>query len=229
MSDAIGNTAKLEGYWLNRAIDRGLIPQGSFFGATAPTAKGRGKVLQILSVSLDILKDEGGIQLTARNVSRVSGIPLANIQHYFSAHEDLLNGLLVYIGDMYEKIYSIILGNSGISSKEKLINLIRSQIDDCLNPDSTSLLFELWSICNRNPRLSHTMNSLYVWQEEQLQGLIVDIRPDISLNDAAVRAALMVAQIEGLPTVLRGQMNSYNMISELQSSAEIQLMNIALS
>ncbi len=187
--------------WLETALRDGVIPSGTFYGAVASTPKGRDRVIDVLEHAVRILTQQGLVNLTLRSVARESGITLANLQHYFPNHEDLVSGLLLYVADRYDGEYRVLVNRPFASQMTKLETFIRFHVDDCTRLETTSLFFEIWSMCQRNDRLARLMDSMYAWHRQQVERLIDAANPGLTQSELTTRAMLIVAQIEGL-TVL---------------------------
>jgi len=214
--------------WAETAEQIGIIAPGSFFGAATVTTKGRERVVQILEAALRILPREGLVKLTLRNVAREADITLANLQHYFATHADLVNGMLILLADNYDRTYRQMFERPFASPVTKLEAVLRFFLDDCTRSETAALFFEIWSMCQRDERLSRTMDSMYGWHRWSIERMVLDAIPGLPDDEIVTRAALIVTQIEGLSVIYcHGRLDHPNPEAFRKACIE-QLLKIAL-
>lgn len=187
--------------WLQAATQAGLLAPGTCFGVVVPTEKGRRRVEQVLALARDIMRQQGSSQISLRNLARAAGMGLANLQHYFPTHADLLNAVFISVADSYDARYRDLLGRGFSSPRLKLETFLRFHVDDCMQPGTAALFFEIWSLAARDAVLGATMDSMYAWHRNEIKMMLAQACPGLSPGELSLRATLIVAQIEGLAVV----------------------------
>jgi hypothetical protein len=60
------------------------------------------------------------------------------------------------------------------------------------------LLLEMWAMANRSPAVARMMNTFYGRLRASIERMIADLSPTMAAETRALRAALIMTQIEGL-------------------------------
>ncbi len=163
------------------------------------TEKGMGRALDILHAARDILAAEGYAGLSMRGVAAQVGMSLSNVQHYYGSKDDLLEALLLYTMELFQrKIDSISASMPSESRMDRFLSTCDMFLEELSDPVTHAIFFELRALASRNEFASRLMDKMLARERKALFYLIQGINPAISDDDYMQRAMLMVAQIEGL-------------------------------
>ncbi len=166
---------------------------------TAIRAKGQQRVTDILNAARAILIEDGYIQFSLRNVAGRAGIHLSNLQYYFAGKDELIHGLMEFIGqgymDKYEELFST-LPQDGELRFEAVLDYLISDIKDA---ETRRFFIQFWALLESSDAHSGVLlNELYDLQIKQLNFLVAGINPDLSEGRIQQRSAMIAAMIEGM-------------------------------
>ena len=101
--DSIGQTTKKVNPVKVPFIDIATMPTKNIGqrGGSAINVKGQKRVKDILNAACNVLIEDGYSQFSLRNIARSAGIHLSNLQYYFAGKNELIHGLVYFIGEEY--------------------------------------------------------------------------------------------------------------------------------
>ncbi|WP_136413984.1 MULTISPECIES: TetR/AcrR family transcriptional regulator [Oxalobacteraceae] len=163
------------------------------------TEKGYERAHDILQAAREIFAAEGYGGLSMRRVAAQVGASLSNVQHYYGSKDTLIEALLLdAMNQLQEKIDSIIASMEGKSRVEQFLATIDMFLEELGSPVMRGMFFEFWALATRNTFASALMEKMQARERKAIFKLIQGMSPHISDEDYIVRAALIVAQVEGL-------------------------------
>lgn len=163
------------------------------------TEKGYARAHDILQAAREIFASEGYAGLSMRRVAGQVGVSLSNVQHYYKSKDMLVEALLLdSMNQFQEKIDSIASAMESASRVEQLQATVDMFLEELGNPVVRGMFFEFWALASRNTLASTLMERMQARERKAIHKLIKGMSPDISDEEYVVRAALIVAQIEGL-------------------------------
>jgi AcrR family transcriptional regulator len=167
--------------------------------ASVTTEKGLGRAQDILQAARQIFAAGGYAGLSMRRVASSAGMSLSNVQHYYPSKDLLIEALLLYTMESFQaKIDSIARSMQGASRREQLTSTIDMFLDELADPVTHGMFFEIWALAGRNAFASALMDKMLARERKTIFKLIQGMSPDISDEQAMLRAVLIVAQVEGL-------------------------------
>ncbi|HJV50677.1 MAG TPA: TetR/AcrR family transcriptional regulator [Noviherbaspirillum sp.] len=163
------------------------------------TEKGYERAHDILQAAREIFAAEGYGGLSMRRVAAQVGASLSNVQHYYGSKDTLIEALLLdAMNQLQEKIDSIIASMEGKSRVEQFLATIDMFLEELGSPVMRGMFFEFWALATRNTFASALMEKMQARERKAIFKLIQGMSSHISDEDYIVRAALIVAQVEGL-------------------------------
>ena len=166
---------------------------------TAIHAKGQKRVLDILNAARDILIEDGYSQFSLRNIAGRAGIHLSNLQYYFAGKDELIHGLMDFIGkeyeDKYEELDIGVIEDAHIRF-EAILKFLTADIKDAR---TRRFFIQLWALLESSDAHSGVLlNELYAIQITQFNKLVSIINPGLSEGKIQQRSAMITAMIEGM-------------------------------
>jgi AcrR family transcriptional regulator len=166
---------------------------------SSTTEKGLGRALDILHAGRLLLASEGYAGLSMRRVAAEVGISLSNVQHYYQSKDALLEALLLYTMDLFQKkMDGISAAMTSASRIDQFLSTSDMFLEEITDPVTHAIFFELWALASRNAFASQLMDKMLARERKAIFKLIRGLNPDIGDEQYMQRAILMVAQIEGL-------------------------------
>lgn len=163
------------------------------------TEKGLGRALDILHAGRTLLAADGYAGLSMRGVAAEVGMSLSNVQHYYQSKDALLEALLLYTMELFQKkMDSISAAMTSASPLERFLSTCDMFLEEITDPVTHAIFFELWSLASRNEFASRLMDKMLARERKAIYNLIRGLNPAISDEEYMQRAILMVAQVEGL-------------------------------
>lgn len=166
---------------------------------SSTTEKGLGRALDILHAARGLLAAEGYAGLSMRKVAAEVGMSLSNVQHYYGSKDALLEALLLYTMDLFQKnMDAISAAMMGATRIERFLSTADMFLEEITDPVTHAIFFELWALASRNDFASRLMDKMLARERKAIFHLIRGLNPAIGDEQYMQRAILMVAQIEGL-------------------------------
>jgi len=163
------------------------------------TEKGLGRALDILHAARALLAAEGYAGLSMRRVAADVGISLSNVQHYYKSRDALLEALLLYTMDLFQKkMDGIAAAMTSASPIDRFLSTCDMFLEEITDPVTHAIFFELWALASRNAFASSLMDKMLARERKTIFNMIRGLNPAIDDQEYMQRAILMVAQIEGL-------------------------------
>ena len=163
------------------------------------TEKGLGRAHDILHAARGLLAAEGYAGLSMRKVASEVGMSLSNVQHYYQSKDALLEALLLYTMELFQKkIDSISAAMTSATPIDRFLSTCDMFLEEITDPVTHAIFFELWALASRNAFASGLMNKMLGRERKALFHMIRGLNPAIGDEEYMQRAIMMVAQIEGL-------------------------------
>ena len=159
---------------------------------------GRRREALVLAAAQAVLVNGGYAQLTLRRVARQAHISLALLQHYFRSKDELLRAVVHAVCGHYVQECDKLLSRQHGSAKADFLACIDYLIEDNRDPVSNTLFFELWALACHDAHANKLVAELYGYYRKYISRLIRNLRPTMSAHLIELRAAQIVALIEGL-------------------------------
>jgi AcrR family transcriptional regulator len=115
----------------------------------------------ILEVALQVLEAEGHGGFSIPKIAQKAGIYQGNITYYYPSRESLITALATTIQDKYGQQFQAMAKHVNLKSKTWAEDLIAWLVDDAINPKTSKVFPELWSMANAHPQIAKVMDGLY--------------------------------------------------------------------
>jgi AcrR family transcriptional regulator len=166
---------------------------------TATTGKGYERAAEILDKAREIFASEGYAGLTMRRVAAALGLSLSHVQHYYKSKDLLVEALLLgALNDFQAKMDGIAASMPAAPRVEQLLATVDMFLDELGKPVIRGMFFEFWALATRNTFASTLMERMQYRERKAIFRLIQGLSSDIDDDECMLRAALIVAQVEGL-------------------------------
>ena len=166
---------------------------------SSTTEKGYARANDILQAAREIFAADGYGGLSMRRVAAQVGVSLSNVQHYYKSKDMLVEAVLLdSLNQFQEKIDGIAASMTGTSRVEQLLATVDMFLEELGNPVIRGMFFEFWALATRNTFASTLMERMQSRERKAIYRLIQGLSPEISDQEYMLRAALIVAQVEGL-------------------------------
>lgn len=163
------------------------------------TEKGYERARDILQAARELFAADGYGGLSMRGVAARVGVSLSNVQHYYANKDMLVEALLLDALDQFqEKIDGIAASMEGASRVDRLLATVDMFLEELGNPVMRGMFFEFWALATRNTFASTLMEKAQARERKAIFHLIRGMADDITDVQYMIRAALIVAQVEGL-------------------------------
>lgn len=163
------------------------------------TEKGFERARDILQAAREIFAAEGYGGLTMRRVAAQVGVSLSNVQHYYKSKDMLVEALLLDSLDQFqERIDAITASMADAPRVDQFMATIDMFLEELGTPLMRGMFFESWALATRNKFASTVMEKMQSRERKAIFNLIRGLSPKIADSEYMIRAALIVAQIEGL-------------------------------
>jgi len=163
------------------------------------TNKGLQRAEEILLAARDILVAEGYAGLTLRGIALRVNARLSNVQHYYKSKDALLEALLVYLMDGYQRQIETLIKSMGDSSqRERLLAVMELLLSEGGKSEVCGVFVEAWALGQRLPFAAQLMQQIQERERKEFFKLMYGLNPAISVQECQQRAALGVMLINGL-------------------------------
>lgn len=166
---------------------------------SSTTEKGYERARDILQAAREIFAAEGYGGLSMRRVAVQAGISLSNVQHYYHSKDALVEAVLLdSLNQFQQKIDRITATMTGASRVDQFMSTVDMFLEELGTPLMRGMFFEFWALATRNTFASTLMERMQARERKAIFNLIRGMSPAIPDREYMVRAALIVAQVEGL-------------------------------
>jgi AcrR family transcriptional regulator len=166
---------------------------------SSTTGKGMERAREILDAAREIFAREGYAALSMRSVASHIGVSLSTVQHYYKSKEALLEALLLYMMDSYQKQIDAVTHE--MASADRVAQFMAAMeifLADIKNPMTSGVFVEVWALANRNPYAAKILETIHARERKAVSRLIRNLAPATDNADLDIRAILIPALIDGL-------------------------------
>ena len=196
---------------------------------SSTTEKGYARANDILQAAREIFASEGYGGLSMRRVAAQVGVSLSNVQHYYRNKDMLVEALLLdSLNQFQERIDGITASMEGASRVDQFMATVDMFLEELGNPVIRGMFFEFWALATRNTFASTLMERMQSRERKAIYKLIQGLSPEIPDEEYMLRAALIVAQIEGLMLFRVRNRPSRPELQGLESAARKAVLRLAM-
>lgn len=163
------------------------------------TGRGLQRAEEILMAARDILVAEGYAGLSLRGIATRVNVSLSNVQHYYKGLDALMEALLVYLMDGYQRQIEALLMSMGDSTqRDRLLAVLDLLISEGRRAEVCAVFVEAWALGQRQSFAAQVMEQLQERERKEFYKLMFGLNPAIGARECKQRAALSVMLIHGL-------------------------------
>ena len=154
---------------------------------------------KILEAARNTLVELGYAKFSLREVESRAGVHLKSLQHYFKTKGDLVYHTLHHtlVEHYYESYIALFETMESSTYEEMLEATVRLLVSDGEDPQTSKLFFDLWALAARDEDARRAVEHFYSRYRHIIEWLIGMANPELGPSGSALRAAVVVAQIEG--------------------------------
>jgi len=166
---------------------------------SSTTGKGMERAREILDAARKIFALDGYAALSMRSVASHVGVSLSTVQHYYKSKEALLEALLLYMMDSYQKQIDAVTREMASADRgAQFMAAMEIFLADIKNPMTSGVFVEIWALANRNPYAAKILETIHARERKAVSRLIKNLAPATDNADLDIRAILIPALIDGL-------------------------------
>ncbi|PRC90673.1 Bacterial regulatory protein, tetR family [Solimicrobium silvestre] len=192
------------------------------------TEKGIERMHEILHAARQLFAAEGYAGLSMRRLALTLNMSLSNVQHYYKSKDILVDAMLMYTMNIFQaKIDNIAQTMQQASRIDQFNSTIEMFLDELSDPVTHGVFFEIWALAERNVFASELMDKMIARERKTIFKLIQGLVPDISDEQAKLRAVLIVAQVEGLMLFRLHKNVPQKEVAEIHTALRKSVLNLA--
>lgn len=173
-----------------------VVPRGK---ASLTTERGLARVNEILTAAHEVFVAEGYGGFSMRSVASRVGVSLSTIQHYYPSKELLVEAMLLASAAGYQRAIDAIVHEMPKASRvDQFMAAMEMFLAEMKNPAVVDGLVQMWAAARVDAHAAQTVARIQKRERKTVKQLIGGIRPEAGERELEARAALIVAQIEGL-------------------------------
>ena len=163
------------------------------------TERGLERSREIMEAAHEIFVRDGFGRFSVRSVASQVGVSLSNVQHYYPTKAILFEAMLLYtIGRFQTAIDEIVRDMQDAARLDQFMAAMNMFLAEVKNPLAAGNLIQIWAAALVDPLAAAVASKIQKRERKTIYQLIRGITPEFSENECQARAALIVAQIEGL-------------------------------
>ena len=161
------------------------------------SAKSREPVEVILRAAHELLAFEGYPSFTIRNIAKQAGISVGNVQYYFQSKNALLQELLLFVTERYNREYRRVFSKTADTPKVRFCAFIDFLLSDMTDPLRRGFFFQVWALAPSDNFVEECMEQSFSRYRAAVSELISELRPSLSRAELDKRASAIQSLVEG--------------------------------
>ena len=167
------------------------------------TAKGQETTHKIIKESYDLLATEGAANFSMLAVAKRVGIARGNLQYYFPLQKDLITALLNDYREQVKKKHALTIENRIKDSRERYETFIDWVLSNQQDVKDTAVIWNIWAMAIHDKELTKILEGHYAFFAKLIAEMLVDIKPEISKDEAEAKAGVLISMLEGSSLILQ--------------------------
>ena len=184
-----------------RAVKQGIPGHSEDGKLDMPPATRRNRELrirEIIDAARQVFQDDGYAGFALRRVADRVGITLGNLQYYFRTKEELLRTALpAYMSGIMED-YTAIANRRGMGAAQRCSALINRIFQNINETDLPKFMVEIWAFALHEAYVAELLSDMQARFRGIFAKLLSELHPTLSSEECVVRAAVIVAQMDGM-------------------------------
>jgi AcrR family transcriptional regulator len=161
------------------------------------SVKSREPVEVILRAAHELLAFEGYPSFTIRNIAKQAGISVGNVQYYFQSKNALLQELLLFVTERYNREYRRVFSKTADTPKDRFYAFIDFLLSDMTEPLRRGFFFQVWALTPSDNFVEECMEQSFARYRAAVAELISELMPSLSSAELDKRASAIQSLIEG--------------------------------
>lgn len=192
------------------------------------TGRGLQRAEEILLAARDILVSDGYAGLTMRGIAIRLNMRLSNVQHYYRSLEALMEALLVYLMDDYQRqIEVLVQAMSERSAYDRLVAVLDLLLSEGRKAEVCGVFVEAWALGQRLPFAAEVMRHIQEREQKEFYKLMYGLNPNINAIECKQRVALSLTLIHGLMVQIPRDGSGAFGRQQMESAVRQQILNLA--
>ncbi|WP_175870482.1 TetR/AcrR family transcriptional regulator [Burkholderia sp. BCC0397] len=156
------------------------------------------RIREILGTARQVFQEDGYAGFATRRVADRMGITHGNLQYYFRTKDELLStALRAYISQVMAD-YTAIASRPGTGAAQRCTALVNHIFQTINETDLPKFMVELMAFASHEAYATELLNEVQVRFRGILAKLLSELHPTLTDEECLVRAAVIVAQIDGM-------------------------------
>lgn len=173
-----------------------VAPRGK---ASHTTERGLARAEAVLAAAHEVFVAEGYGGFSVRSVAARVGVSLSTVQHYYPSKELLVEEMLLAAAARYQRaIDAIVQGMPQASAIDQFMASMDMFLADMKHPSVADGLVQMWAAARVDAGAAQTVARIQKRERKTVARLLAGTAPRWTETEREARAALIVAQIEGL-------------------------------
>jgi len=182
--------------------DHAGVKQGVRPG-TAKRRDGKETSVKIIRAARELLTQENYSKFSMRNIAKLAGINLRNLQYYYPRHEDLVNALALDLISSVRTNHKACIADAGPTAVERFEAVLRFELQDTMSRETRQFFLQLWVLIGSMDNYEGTMlGKIFSLRIAVLADHIKELDPSASATEVRHRTTLLDSVLEGLMVVL---------------------------
>lgn len=171
------------------------------------------RVADILAASLKVFAEGGYAGFSMRKVAAVAGVRLNTVQHHFGDLKTLLLATIrVKLGEYVVRYRALALSDQ-LPARHRLEAALDDAFAAIRDPEVTAFFFETWALAQHDQAVKELVTKIYTDYCDAYALLAREIKPSLSLAEAAVIGAMIASLTDGFLVISQYGMAESNPFS----------------
>jgi AcrR family transcriptional regulator len=193
------------------------------------TGRGLARAQVILQAAHELFVRDGYAAFSVRSVALQVGASLSNVQHYYPTKDALVEAMLLHAyGQYQQRIDRLLEAMPQASRLEQFVAAMDMLLADMKRPDVVGGITQTWVMAQQHPAAAATVARIQARERRTVYALIQGLAPGRSDDEVQARAALIVAQIEGLALQFAGKGRRRFTLAQLDAVARRNFLRLAI-
>lgn len=156
------------------------------------------RIREIIETARQVFQEDGYAGFAIRRVADRMGITHGNLQYYFRTTEELLRTALpAYMSQVMED-YTAIANRPGMGAAQRCAALINRIFENINESDLPKFMVEIWAFASHEAYVAELVSDMQARFRGIFAKLLSELHPTLSSEECLVRAAVIIAQMDGM-------------------------------
>lgn len=195
---------------------------------TAKRRAGKETSVKIINAARELLTQENYSKFSMRNIAKLAGVNLRNLQYYYPSPEDLANALFLDLLSTVRANHEACIAKAGPTEVERFEAILRFELQDIMCREARQFFLQLWVLIGSMDNYEGTMlGKIFSLRIALFTEHIKELDPTASEEEIRYRTTLLESVFEGLMIVLASHRQDAPETKKFIEYAYNQCMSIA--